>query len=453
MNVFPINKCNVCSILFVWIAFLMEFYYFPGFTLGNLIALQLLTAVSIFSLQYTPFASRTSTITMAVVVFLLGTGVILNTWYFTTALGGTPQEPVLINDDSNRWWNSAVNLLSPERGYSIEDTYGLYSRVLALILGIFGDNVGTALLWSMTLIVISVLLTGTLSWRVCADSRVAVLSMICVAAVCYWLSMGTLILKDAFVIFGMLVGAISFTTRKKIWFFILIGFSILILSCSRLHCLVVLALGALIVGADKKNIVYRLIAVVLLVTAYHYVAVFNSKPSFALPDAVASGFSYTAPQQMAFYNVIGNYLLLPFYIKLLILPITAGVQFLIPFSWTWARDIPFGLTQAWAHFGYPWYIFGFIFVYFLVGRIRSYRTILYGLSVFAFIGWLVPCFGAGGTVSRYGLPFVSLMAPAVAYTILNHYKSRRFYVYLGVCGAVLTVVLIIAHHLQLSAMS
>ena len=448
-----VDKYTCGAVLFLWIALIVEFVVFPGFTAGNLICVCVLAGLAVASPLFTPFASRAATLTMTIVTLLLATGVILNTWYYTTVLGGTPESPVLINEDSNRWWNGAVNLLSSDRGYQIEDSYGFYNKVLAMILEVFGDNVGTALLWSMTLIVISVLLTGILSWRIIADRRVAVLSMICVSAVCYWLSMGTLILKDALVICAVLVGAISFTTRSKLSFFSLVLLSVVMLSCSRLSCLVILAFGALIVGADKKNIVYRLIAVALFVLAYLYAIHLSAKTAFAMPDAVSSGTSYTAPQQMAFYNVFGNYMILPLYVKLLVLPVTAGVQFLIPFSWTWARDIPFGLTQAWAHIGYPWYIFGFIFIYFLVGQIRSYRTILFRLSVFAFIGWLIPCIVTGGTVSRYGLPFVAIMAPAVAYTIFKNYRVRQFYVYLGVCAAILTVVLIIAHHLQLSAMS
>lgn len=386
---------------------------------------------------------------MAVATLLLGAGEILNTWYYTTALGGTPTDPVLINVDSYRWWHDALYRLGDSQGLEAHHSHGVYGGVLAIILFIFGKTVGTALLWSMCLILASLVMCGLITFRLTRNVNTAIIAMISCGAVCYWLTMGTLILKDAFLILAFLTGGYGFLCKRRT-FILLTLLSIAMIIVSRRYFAVLIIVGLFMVRFRKINLFVVLACAVACLIGYYLYAEYHN------PDIASDSLdvmSLTAPQQMAFYNVFGNYFELPIYLRILLLPINAGVQFLIPFVWTYARDIPFGITEVWAHIGFPWYIFGFVFIYYMISCAKEYNGTLYRLSFFALCCWLLMCIITGGTISRYGLPFVALMAPAVAVTLKKNYKKRRFYLIFGVYVIILSAVLFMSYHLQTNAMS
>ena len=422
-------------------------------TTGNGIALFSISVIAVAVTAYTPFHSRAAMFTMSFISMLVGVGVILNTWFYTTCLGGTPVHPILINDDCFRWWNDALYHIKGT-GLKAAASYGFYGYVLSGVLYIFEPTVGAALLWSMSLILTALFLTGLLTYRLCGNRQTALIAIVSTAAVCYWLAMGTLILKDSFVIVAMLVGALGLTTNQKQKFLSLTALSALMLSVSRPSFIWLLIVGVLLLHLRRKNrlsvILSIGIAVILWYIPICYGQLGNVSEMVNSPET--GGFSFTAPNQMALYNLIGNYAELPLYKKILFLPLTAAVQFFIPFFWTMARDIPFGLTETWAHIGIPWYFFGFYALYSLVVNYKKFRTQIYRLTVWAALCWLVPCFLFGGTVSRYGLPFVALFAPAVAILLHRNYKKRKFYVVTSVYAIIVTFVLIVAYHLQSSAM-
>ena len=445
------NKTFFILTACVWAIFGIVWYFFPGLTTGNFIALYLISFGYILLTRYTAFASDSASVVMAAATVLVGCGVIINAWYFTAGLGGTPDNPILINPDSNRWWNDALYLLGSTNCEQAPPQHGLYGAILACVLWIFGATVGTALLWSMTILSGALLMVGIVTYRLTSTKVTAVVSMACTAAVCYWLSMGTLILKDAFVIFAMILGAYSFTCRKS-RFFAFLAVSATMLALSRPNCILMLVAGILIVYLRHKDFVWSSLAAVLCICLWAAAHTLSLSPNFVY--IVSTSYDndiFFGEQQKAYFNIIGDYSCYPFYKKILILPLSAAVQFMIPFPWNFMRDIPFGLTQAYAHFGYPWYIFGFMTVYFLVSRWRDYSSLIYRLTVWGLVCWLIPCYLFGGTVSRYGLPMVAIFAPAVALTLYRNYKSVRFYSFLGVYCVILAVVLIIAHNLHTSA--
>lgn len=443
----------ILSILTVWAICAVFIVMFPGLTGGNVIALGCISAAAITAPSYTPLASRGAVIVMGAAALLLGVGIILNTWYFTTYLGGTPDNPILINPDANRWWNDALFHIDNTSGEKAAESHGWYGYVLSAVLLIFGQTVGTALQWSMLLTLASLIFCGLLTWRISRNRTISVLAMACLASVCYWMSMGTLILKDAFTIFAMVIAGYGLVSKGRASILLLL-LSAAMLLAARLQFIVLVIGGIFIVKARKDNWlrVGLFCIVCVALWAWLYRNFYSMNVSEAVTSDISDNYTVTAPQQMAFYNIFGNFMALPLYKKIVLTPFTAVVQFFIPFSWTYLRDIPYGITLAWAHFGYPWYVFGFIFIYYLVSSIKNFKTTLYRVSVYALLCWLVPCILMGGTVSRYGLPFVALMAPAVASTLYYNWKKRRFYISFAVFCVIISVVLVCAHHLQTSAM-
>lgn len=447
-----LNKRILFALLFVCSIFVILWCYFPGLTLGNIISLLIISSLFTIAPSFTPYSSQGANIAMSVSSLLLGIGVILNAWYFTTYLGGTPTNPVLVNVDSFRWWNDAIYHFDASNGQKANISFGLYGYVLGAVLKAFGQSVGTALLWSMTLLLTALLFTGLITWRLTCHKKIAFIAIVCTASVCYWLSMGTLILKDAFVILAMIIGGYGFTFDKK-YFLFLISISVIMLLFSRPGFILMIMVGIVLNSFKRETASWSIAALCLCFVIWLIPNIAKVVPDFLTVVSSDKGtqVTYNANNQMAFYNIVGDYSQLAFYKKFLLLPFSAAVQFFIPFPWNFMRDIPFGITQAWAHIGYPWYLFGFTFLYYLVDKFRSYRTKLYRLTLWALICWLIPCYLFGGTISRYGLSMVSLLAPAVAWTLYNMRKSKKFYICLAVYCVIIAIVLIFAHHLQMAA--
>lgn len=427
---------------------------FPGFVFTNYILLGAICLFAIVTPHFISSCNRPLTWAMSVFTLLLGTGVILNAWYYTTFLGGTPDHPVLINTDSHRWWHDALFHLGDSDGIATSASHGWYGYVLAAVLFVFGKNIGCALLWSMLLNLASLLLTWRLTYRLTDNKKVATTAVVCCGAVCYWLAIGTLVLKDAFIIFALLTGAYALLLRGRS-FLVLTGISAVLLTLSRPGFNFYLVFGVILVYPWRKHLPTALAAVVFCLCMWKLPAYLNyvTDVTYLVGSYENDYVRFDAPNQMAFYNMVGNYTSLPYFKKILLLPFTATVQFFIPFPWNFERDIPFGLTEVWAHIAYPWYLFGLIFIFYLVSNVKKFTGRLYRLSLWGLLCWLAPCFLFGGTISRYGLPLVSVFSAAVALTLINDIRKRAFIVYIGIGGCVVAAVLLIAYHLQQSAIS
>lgn len=445
----------ISVIIVVWaiqiVVRLLALSELPGSTV---MGVRLLSALAIGATLFVPFRSTRTLWTVGAAALLLSIGVMANSWYFTVGLGGTQQAPVLVNYDSNRWWSDALYHLSDNTGQRAYSCFGYYGYVLAAVMGLAGKTIEVALLWSMTLILIALLLTGQLAYRLSASKGRAALAMVCTAGVCYWLTMGTIVLKDAFVIVAIALAANGLTTRGPKMLAWLIPAAAM-LAVSRPAYNLMLVGGVLIVYRPLMFNITSIaaIAVCLLAWQIPLLAGASSDTAKVLAGDASLGVTFNAPNQMAFYNIVGDYTQLPFYKKVLLLPLSAAVQFLIPFPWNFARDIPFGLTQVWAHISYPWYFFGFVVMYFVVSQFKNRFSEVYRLTAWAILCWLVPCYLFGGTISRYGLPFIVPAAPAVATTLINCCKSRRFYTILGFFAVIIVSVLLLAHYLQSSAIA
>lgn len=449
----------------VWVALWALYMFFPGLTVWNFAALLVLTALFGVAPCFTPLGSRGAVAVMLTACLLVGAGVVLNAWYFTTASGGTPDAPVLLNTDSARWWSRAMNALDSGRGDATSSYYGWYGYVLALPLWLFGETVGTALLWSFSLLLTSLLLTGALAWRVTSSRKDSVVAMACCAAVCYWLTMGTLILKDSFVILAMVTAANGLTARRTRNFVLAVLAGAVMLTVSRPGFILMLVVGTAIVRA-RRGTLWSCAAVCAVCVALWSVPQLlkaNTALMASLGGDESLGIGYDAPQQMAYFNIVGNFAELSVLKRLLLVPVSAAVQFFIPFPWNYGRDTVFGLTQAYAHVGYPWYLFGATLIYYFATsasrRLRGNRTcrgsrraMLFRVALWGLICWLVPCYMFGGTISRYGLPMVALFAPAVAVTLRENYRKRPFLIYITIFAVLTGAALVAAHGLQTGAM-
>lgn len=412
-------------------------------------------------------ASRLGAYVLLGAATLLSIGIVVNVNYFTIGSGGTDAAPVLYNSDAWRTWNDALFHLDAG-GEAIPPTYGMYGGIIAVVMSLTGISVTAGLMVSMAATLMSILCSGIIAWRLIADRRIAAVSMACCAAVCYFLTSGTLLIKDAWVCASFAIVGVGFASSgdgscRRIVLPVYIGAVMLLLV--RPNMLLAMAIGTVMcilpaaVDAEGRRKAWTYIG---LCAGFCILLWGVGNIAQITPDAggiINIGMSnewirYDAPNQLAYYNIIGDYSDLPVYYKVMMLPVTAAVQFLIPFPWNWGRDIIYGPTSFYAHIAYPWYLFGLMaFYYLFYGRHEYDMTVPYfrmktvtRLVLWSLVCWLIPCYLFGGTISRYGLMAVPTVAPAVALAVLGPKYSIR--TWMSWAGVALLVVLVSCYIMQ-----
>lgn len=422
------------------------------------------TALSLTVYAHTSDYSRGGAAVLAVVSGLLGTGVIVNVWYYTVHAGGTDAAPVLLNSDSMRFWRDAADFMrEPDEFFGHISSY---SYVLAALFRLTGPSVSACCILSMAAVMGALVQLSAVACSLGLSRAQCALSVAVMGCVCYWLSMGCVLLKDAWVICAMIFAVRGMLAGKPTW---QLALATVMLCVARLHFLglavVGLALTSILPGFRnvRATVIARLVWMAAILLVWYGAAILLNSVSASEYQSVQSSIQdeLTDTSHFAYYRIFGDIGALPLWRKLLMTPVAACVQFFVPFPWNWSRDLVFGPTFVYAHFAYPGYLFGAVAIYFFGDTVsRLYRRHLSALqgriAVVAMYGlfcWLVPCVMYGGTVSRYGLPALAMMAPAVAYTLTRRSRSRAFVVWMAVFAVVTAVVLVTAYHLQTAAMT
>lgn len=438
-------------------AFVAAALIFPGISAGSVALLCLLALCGVYAgRNFGPVAGSGYGLMMSVAGTLLGVGIVLNTWYFCTLHGAGPADPWLINTDQCRWWNDALYNMGVEGAVPAHEAYGFYGDVVAGFLWLTGVSVANAMALSMACTLVSLLVVGRLAWRLCGDRRTSLLAVVCTAAVCYWLAVGTLLLKDSMVILAMVTATYGFTCRGwRVWAYVLPCF--VVLAAVRHNYLLMLAAGGIYVCRDLswRQRLLLFVVPVMLWCVMQWCKV-NASVEFIIQADPRTLVRYDRPNQMALTALTGDYSELAWWRKVLLMPVSALVQFLIPFPWRLMNYVDFGVTNIWAQIAYPWYVFGGVLVFYLFCGLRGLRIVgdgvrrsmMWRVTVWGVFCWLVPCYLFGGTISRYGLPMVALFAPAVAYTLRRCRGKRPFLVYMGIYAVCMAVGLCVCYFLQ-----
>jgi len=132
--------------------------------------------------------------------------------------------------------------------------------------------------------------------------------------------------------------------------------------------------------------------------------------------------------QQPYHQFVGNYFLYPWWKRMLLLPLTASVQFITPFPWVSYE--PYVLNYILPRVAHGWYAVGGValFYYFFISWRRHENMGWWpwwpALS-FAAIAYVI-----AGSVSRYVLPFEAMFVPVTMFVIIRLYegKWRRMFV-------------------------
>ena len=439
----------------------------PGAPVLSLCGFAAITALVLAVYSRCAGASRAGAYILLAAALALSIGIIANVHYYTVLSGGTDQSPVLHNSDALRAWNDAMARLGIGTE-AVPSTYGMYGSVVATVMAVTGPGITAALMISMAATLVSILCTGVTAWRITRQRRTAATAMACCAAVCYFLASGTLLLKDAWVFAAFAIAATAFASAhegRPARLLIPAAISAAMLVLARPNMLPAIAIGTVLCiapsapsAARRRAWAYTAIIVAWCAALWLLAHAYEITPEASGVINIGQQnhwVRYDAPNQMAYYSIIGDYASLQPWQKTMLIPVSAGIQYLIPFPWNWGRDIIFGPTSAYAHIAYPGYLFGIIIVYYLWRGRRETATSLPAassralllMSAWGIVCWLVPCYLFGGTISRYGLMSVPLLAPAVAVTLCNA-DRRRLLRRAAWCCAALALVLATCYILQ-----
>lgn len=397
--------------------------------------------------------------TNIIIIILLTTavaiGIILNINYYTVLSGATDASPCLQNEDANRVW---LNALSFYNGTWQNDglVWNFYGAVVAATFLFTGPSITSALMVSMASAVATFTLTALITKRLTDAHRTTAVSVLCIGAVCYLMASATILVKDIWVVAAFAAGGYGLCQWRRssvLW----VLAAIIMLGIARKNMILAMIMGLVITALPhwrnglKKQILLRAALIIIGVLVILITQHVTISPTIGVQLGGVD--EYVASHQGArhvFLSVIGSETNTDVLRKILFSPALILTQFLIPLPWDYARDTIFGPTLAYAHFGYPWYLFGAIFVYYLCAAKSRGSKYLLILAVWGVLVWLVPVYITLGTVSRYSLCAIPLMAPAVATVVTTCYRRRGLWLWLAFFAIAMATGLIYIHHLQYS---
>lgn len=386
---------------------------------------------------------------------LLGIGMALNVWYYTTYSGGTLEAPVVTRDAYNIWFQ-IQNLY--HTGHVKGGTMADYAKLI-YYLNIGGTpTVNSYILLSILSTLLTIIFTGAFAANAIGNSdattrqRISTMTMLLMACVTHFIGRGDLFTKDAIccLLMALILYAQSrIIDQRRQWQ------SIIILVCcglaalyARPHLLVFsgLAIFILSVATPRKSLIITAAAILFFILLYWLSLQEDYVRSYVNTDGttILSLVDDNEKRMAAFSQVIPDYDNAGPLRKIIYLPFTMAVQFLIPLPWSTGNLIEYGPTLALARFAYPWYLIGGIIIFYLLRCLRRSPRVIMLTALFGLIATAATAYVTGGTVSRYCLLWLPALVPCAAWVLTSgRYKEKDFRIWAWTYGSVLLIGLII----------
>lgn len=442
------------------------------------VELQLLLSLSTASLaagliyfyRFKPTAMGLYTLIFAATVMSLG--VIFNVYMFSVESGGTLADPVLLNPDSYRYYNHAVEIYTGEHIVREFNVVGL-PLITAALWAIFGQSIVYPLAMNVFLTLLSLMLAGRLAQILLrgyvanmTDEKVMSLAMLLTTAVCYFIGHGMLMLKEPLLYVGVLLMAICvahFYRKERLTTMAIIGYlvgnAIIAVSRPQLSYFLFVAL-VLFVFVDCRKLWKKFVVLIAIAGVFYFIGMGITRVDLSLHDEIVAGGERMDSEYLndpkdgrydTYNKITGGYYNTPFYHRVALLPLTATVQYVVPFPWNFERDMEFGYSQIYSHIAYPWYVVGGMILFYYLFMWWRRKTPLRLWALWTLFLWVVVAYLYAGSVSRYILPFVPLMIPfavlAISRLIDGEYR-KQFAVWSICYVTVMAVGLVACYHIQ-----
>ena len=421
-----------------------------------------LLAYLIVAIPYsrTGFATRTGSWTLWAASLAMTAGIIVNCHYYICVWGhGLPDSPVLMNLDAWSAWNNALADLGRDDAMRCHWPAVGYGHLTGVLLGIIGTDICVPLMFNMLCALATIALTGYTAAACCptAPKRYAETAMLLAYACCYFIASAAVLIKDCPLAASVALCAYAAVSARRrpsaINVLALIAATVITAYCRPNYLLVLAAVIVAMNGwSQRHSRIYGCgaLAVIMIVwIGFQYSGTVASISNFidlsgrSLGDESGRGI-----QHSLYFRLFNDYYSFSTVSKLLLLPVTTAIQFLIPFPWTYDKYLLFGPFMALAHFSFGRYAVGGLVFYFLA-RLFKHRApqLLLRLTATGIFFYCASALQFGGTVSRYGIPLVALLVPCAAYSLQTFRKERAFRIWAAVFSLGMAATLIICYHL------
>ena len=407
------------------------------------------------------WSSQAGSWVLLFVSVLLAAGITANCYYYINVWGnGDVSAPVLMNFDAWSAWNNA--LFDNGRPDAMECSWPAkgYGHLVGIFVWLLGADICIPLLFNAFFALATIALTGSITY-ICGDGderlrrRTATAAMIICSCMCYFLASGTILIKDT---------ALAAALALLIW-------SALRFSSRHAAAMAAMALGTVLIWYCRPN--YLLLELCIMVV--FAIVGRGSQRSLCIAVALAAGIAWVCMQYLGeirdirfyadvsgrgfadnpgevehhgiFFALFNDYYSIPTWQRLMLLPATTGIQFLIPLPWTWDKYLVFGPMMALAHMSFFRYAAGILVAYFSIHQFRKQRAPL-TLNIIVAIGlffYVASAYQFGGTVSRYGIPLISMLVPAAAYCTTHYSRDPFFKKAMVLMSVALTIVLVLSY--------
>ncbi|MBQ3730290.1 MAG: hypothetical protein IJS04_03350 [Muribaculaceae bacterium] len=295
------------------------------------------------------------------------------------------------------------------------------------------------LMFSLMTVVLTGLTTRRLlAHRVSQSPRTLLLSgMLLACLLIYLLMLGTSILKEGSICFAVaLAGFVlaSFAAedqeRHRWWrdivLFVLASLLIALVRTTYLYFIVV---GVVIMALPKwrRDWTAALVMLAVLGVSLAQGNYFSSYSVNRHAEIATGGWNmqrfYVMSESQQFYHDLLNYYFLysPWH-KLLMLPLTMSVQFIIPFPWVYYENQSF--LNLLSRMTYGWYFIGgtSLFYYFWVSWRRNGNMGVW--PCWPAVSFAVIAYVMAGSVARYVTPIEPLFVPVAVYVLCRLFEGR-----------------------------
>ena len=444
---------SVKNFAFLWaqcvyvLLVLLALLVFPGASVvPTLFAMVMVWFIVATCYQYTPWKSGVGRWTLLASATILAVGIIANVHYFSIHSGATTQMPLLQNPDAWRYYYDALSSIGDANGEPCEIKSHGYGLIISWVWQLTGITIVSPLVLNMLLMLLAIVVSGGIAWRLLRDVTakseqwIASCAMIMTASVCYFLNSGTLLLKETGVIFAFsLIGysMVSLTEKKALKWNDIFAFFMgaVLLAMLRANYLIMPIIGiVMLLRWNRWNIIKASAMIMVLIACWIGISAWlysSYSETSEIASKIMSGYGLNGaffldnPDHRAYNSIVEGYFDFSWWKKVLMLPMSAVVQYLIPLPWGLCDDIQFGYTLAYAHISYPWYLVGGLIIYFVLCQMRRAPQSLARFVGWGVLMWLVPAYLFAGTVSRYTLPMLPLLVPGAVYVVAKWHEFNK----------------------------
>lgn len=423
--------------------------------------------------SYSSYYSKLGHYVLLATTLIMAFCITLNIWQFTSLSTGTLDNPVLNNFDSARYFSYAK--YSYQYNSFVDSTTMGYPYLIGCIWRLTGVTIVVPLLLNYFFTISSIMISGILASRLLKpcfpeyDTKtICSITMLLLASCCYYLGNGNVILKEPSLYLGIslcgyaLAGLYrndSTTIKKDIADLCIFCVGSLFVSFNRPGLCLMLTLAILILAfyRSRKNILKALGMIAIVASLWGATFILSPKAtevqaSIITQNVMDEGFYDHEESHQAYQKMLPDYFNYPIWKKAILLPLTASVQYFIPFPWGFGKYSSYGFSQFYSQISYPWYIIGglILFFFFIIwGRNKAKGLFRWGIV--CAMCYLTPAFLFAGMVSRYWISFLPLIIPFATFVILELKKKnyhKHFTYWAGGYSFIVITVLISCYYLQ-----